>query len=217
MERSDVWFIAVVAATLGFVAGLAWTDFRSDGNPLEAYQTLIVGLAAVAAAYATINAMNRTDDKAQKRHEDLVRLTLRADKIAADRAAYTAPLFRGLAETIAALNREFSRDRIMGSTHVDGAHRAAAVAATLGLLVNSHAISNSNRLFGARMSADYEALLHCMETGNEKGEDVLKRLNNDFNSSVPYVLDLVGQLNTDVRPRSLAFASHLDDLGKAYA
>lgn len=91
MERSDVWFIAVVCAVLGIIVGMAWVDFWNELNPLKEYQTLIAGLAAVAAAFATINTMHRTDEAQAERHRQLVDLTLRPDRLKANRAAYAFP------------------------------------------------------------------------------------------------------------------------------
>ncbi|TGQ69530.1 hypothetical protein EN829_014965 [Mesorhizobium sp. M00.F.Ca.ET.186.01.1.1] len=92
MERRDVWFVAIVCAVLGLIVGMAWVDFWNELNPVKEYQTLIAGLAAVAAAFATINTMHRTDEGQAERHrQKLVDITLRADRLKASRAAFGFP------------------------------------------------------------------------------------------------------------------------------
>ncbi|APO76084.1 hypothetical protein AM571_CH03290 [Rhizobium etli 8C-3] len=65
-------------------------DDRKGGNPwrnaIYDFQTLITGFAAVGAAYATVRAMQKTDKKADKRHRDLMELSLRSDRLKVDRA-----------------------------------------------------------------------------------------------------------------------------------
>ncbi|RWC58899.1 hypothetical protein [Mesorhizobium sp.] len=54
---------------------------------LDRWQTLIAGAFAVAAALFTVGQMQKSDTLQEARHRQLVRLTLRADILSADRAA----------------------------------------------------------------------------------------------------------------------------------
>ncbi|MDX8538802.1 hypothetical protein RFM23_14360 [Mesorhizobium abyssinicae] len=85
MERSDVWFIAVTFGVLGLIVGAALNDFFHEANPLKEYQTLIAGLAAVAAAMATINTMHRTDERQAARHAELMEYTRQPEHLARQR------------------------------------------------------------------------------------------------------------------------------------
>ncbi|MEI8715665.1 hypothetical protein [Mesorhizobium sp. ISC11] len=110
MERSDVWFIAVVAATLGFLAGMAWMDNGHSADKLVTYQTLITGFMAVAAAFITVNAMNRSDQEQRRRHAEQMAHVKEPERLVRRRAAKVYPHFFSylaeIAENIGLLTRE---------------------------------------------------------------------------------------------------------------
>ncbi|KQY21024.1 hypothetical protein [Rhizobium sp. Root483D2] len=61
-------------AMLGGTEGQIWAF-------VEKYQTLIAGVLAVAAAWGTVRQMQRSDLKSDLRHQDLIYLALRADRL----------------------------------------------------------------------------------------------------------------------------------------
>jgi hypothetical protein len=67
------------------------------------YQTLIAGVLAVGAAYATVRQMQRSDIRSDERHEELVRFGLRADKIKVER--FLTPQFSHLERCFAEVAR----------------------------------------------------------------------------------------------------------------
>lgn len=82
----------VAMAAIGIVGFLiiisvygVWTDPNPREHPdpwyvyIERFQTLIGGLAAVGAAFITIQQMRKSDERADKRHEDLMRLQLKGE------------------------------------------------------------------------------------------------------------------------------------------
>ncbi|TAT74815.1 hypothetical protein ELH50_30300 (plasmid) [Rhizobium ruizarguesonis] len=105
-------FMAVLPpALIGGAKGNAW-KFVAD------YQTLITGVAAVLAAYATIRQMERTDARSEQRHRELIELSLRADKLKI--ARLYDPQSRDLADYIEQLSdiREFIIN-LHGSSEMD--------------------------------------------------------------------------------------------------
>lgn len=95
MERSDAWFIAAVAAIMGFLAGMAWMDTGHPAGRLETYQTLITGFLAVAAAFITVNAMKRTDHEQRLRHAEQMDHARRPERLARERVVEIYPTFFG--------------------------------------------------------------------------------------------------------------------------
>jgi hypothetical protein len=85
--KRAVGFALLMIVIIGFVVPVGasgafgnWVQFLRD------FQTLIGGLAAIAAAYITIQQMHISDEKSDKRHSDILRLTLLSDKRRIERA-----------------------------------------------------------------------------------------------------------------------------------
>lgn len=74
-----------VVAFIGFGIAMIWNQECQD---IE-WETLTTGLLAIAAAFITVLGMRETDQKQEKRHEALTRITIRADVQAAQRAAFS--------------------------------------------------------------------------------------------------------------------------------
>ncbi|WP_292452779.1 hypothetical protein [Mesorhizobium sp.] len=91
VERNEVWFIAVVAATMGFLSGMVWMDTGHSAGRLERYQTLITGFLAVGAAFVTVNAMKRTDQEQRLRHAEQMEQAKRPERFARQRIVETYP------------------------------------------------------------------------------------------------------------------------------
>ena len=87
------WLIAAVVAAGLLLPIVFGGERKPDGtggdpwrNAIMDFQTLITGGLAVYAAYATIRQMQNSDKRSDKRHEELVRLSLRAEALEIDRA-----------------------------------------------------------------------------------------------------------------------------------
>lgn len=85
MSQNAKHAIIVAAALMAFMAIVPPEVFGCTDSPLwkfiDKYQTLITGIAAVLGAYATIRQMRKTDAGSEERHQELVELSLRADKL----------------------------------------------------------------------------------------------------------------------------------------
>ncbi|MGN7770770.1 hypothetical protein [Phyllobacterium sp. 22552] len=92
-------FCALTFVAMTFVFEMPWS---SDKFWFYRWQTLIAGILAVLAAGFTIRQMQISDRKQQSRHEDLLNLNLRTDKLLLERAAI--PLTYYLREVISELD-----------------------------------------------------------------------------------------------------------------
>jgi hypothetical protein len=84
---------ALVATVLPAIFGTApeaADGFKHLGDPwhdfVYNYQTLITGVAAVAAAFLTIRQMTLTDESSERRHQELLALSHRGDQMRLERA-----------------------------------------------------------------------------------------------------------------------------------
>lgn len=72
---------------LGMAIGGALSEGLAFEEWLYRWSTLIAGVLAVSAAAITVNAMMATDKRQQRRHEELMKLNLRSERLVAMRAA----------------------------------------------------------------------------------------------------------------------------------
>ncbi|MGO7593764.1 hypothetical protein [Rhizobium leguminosarum] len=84
--------IIVCGFVVAFMATLPPVAFGGPSGALATfinqYQTLITGIAAVGAAYLTVRQMRATDSEAQRRHEEIAQLMIRADKLRIERMLF---------------------------------------------------------------------------------------------------------------------------------
>ena len=77
---------------------------NSDTDPLtlwvKKWETLLAAMIALLAAAFTLSQMRISDEKQEKRHRELVDLSLRADRLRAARAAYLAGHIREVVDAI---------------------------------------------------------------------------------------------------------------------
>jgi hypothetical protein len=93
-DKRWVWWLLTVVVTaavfppviFGHAPGkpdrVGGDDWR---NVIEDFQTLITGIFAVGAAYLTVRQMQASDRKSDRRHQELVSLTLRSDALRVER------------------------------------------------------------------------------------------------------------------------------------
>ncbi|RVG94862.1 hypothetical protein CN221_14900 [Sinorhizobium meliloti] len=87
--------LAVIACVVIFVASISDGEVVSVETWVYRYQALIGGLAAIFAAYFTVAQMRLSDTKSDRRHEDVLALTLRTDALRLDRALGELETLRG--------------------------------------------------------------------------------------------------------------------------
>lgn len=93
LSISEVLRAAEVATllVLGMAIGAAIDSELSMEDWLYRWSTLIAGILAVGAAFITVRAMLHTDIRQQKRHDELMKLNLRAERLIANRASKPWP------------------------------------------------------------------------------------------------------------------------------
>lgn len=223
MERSDVWFIAVVCAVLGIIVGVAWVDFWNEANPIKEYQTLITGLAAVAAAFATINAMQRTEERQAERHVELIRLNLRAERLRALRAANHYPsVFRAIADewekTINDIKNIITTDEVWTSEDTDalGELQQALNAMREDAIVNlrRRAIAEVIDLFDDKAALRHEVLQQYLSDFPNYSARQMLTSNIQVNRLDNWKPFVAFQMSPVVLLRE--FADHLEDLADTY-
>lgn len=82
-------FATVIVVGVLVYEGVNWLVWNSESNPywqfIYDFQTLITGLLAIAAASMTVITMLHTDRMQNKRHKDIIELSMRRDRMAATR------------------------------------------------------------------------------------------------------------------------------------
>ncbi|MER8654397.1 hypothetical protein [Mesorhizobium sp. M0847] len=110
---ADKWLVAasnVVAALFGVFVGLALVDFPGVETWLEHWQTLIAGILAVVAAAVTIRQMQVSDAGQQRRHEHLIRMSMRTETLVVLRAhTILTPTFLRVSEGLLTALRNYEK------------------------------------------------------------------------------------------------------------
>ncbi|RUV03491.1 hypothetical protein EOB36_05895 [Mesorhizobium sp. M6A.T.Cr.TU.017.01.1.1] len=223
MERSEAWFVAITAAVIGFIAGMAWSDLDHQAKWLYDYQTLVTGTLAVAAAFITVNAMNKTEERQQKRHEELMKLSLRPDKMAVDRAAYLQAIFQQLGdETDEFSGRVAHKYAAIGAgTPVDEDLDAAI--AILGKFLEAlemPAITDAAKFFSPRMNGIFaflNAKKRYLRDCYEKLKQVRGVENKEANRSKITLMRRTGTEFGEMSRHLTEFANQLVSLSEEYA
>ena len=165
--KSVAWlgFVAVVGFTIYVTAAVLidWLqsiDWAKDNDFwLYRWQTLIAGLLAVVAATGTIYMMARTDSEQQRRHDDLLGLNLRSDRLRIRRA--TTPtvgeLRWALNETTTLLNDLES----MANPNFDFLDKLAEAFKAIDRAVDRNEIEQAKDLF--------DAFLYSLTSGVQTG------------------------------------------------
>lgn len=217
MERSDVWFIAVVTAAIGFIAGMAWCDFGHQEDWVSNYQTLITGILAVAAAYVTVNAMSRAEDRQQSRHDELLKLSLRADRLRVQRAEYPfADVIDDFSIRISDLIKVMD-DASDSSSIADAFASANEHAIGCKNIFTEGAVEEARVLFGPNMSDSYIFLTRSVKRALHRCDRISQFIAANPGTQIP--LNLFKEIRSeldDIRMEMPRFAAHLRNLAKEY-
>lgn len=110
MARFFVYLCAaVVLVSAGMLIGFLARGDQQFTDWLYRWQTLVTGLAAVSAASATVAAMIWTDQRHQLRHQDVIDLARRPDRLLIERCAVRTFAMREMAK---ALRERAAKDNI---------------------------------------------------------------------------------------------------------
>lgn len=154
---------------------------------LSEFQTLITGLAAVIAASATVYVMIRTDAAQEARHRELVQLTLRSDRLAAERAL--VPQAVELQRIQMAIDSQITRAstyRGAESFRKGSAELAESVNRALALCaktINREAFVDGSRLFDGPLAATTQHFRGNLESRRKRCRDCFGPLNSDSSNA----------------------------------
>ncbi len=219
--KADTWLGLAGNVTwglLGALFGASIAGVHGVGAWLETWQTLIAGFLAVVAGGLTVAGTMWADQRQDSRHNDIQRLTLRADRATAARAAYIAGDFfdlRLLAE-VDELPADAGRERIMAS-NTKLVDRARDWTKDIEGKLKSALITEARPLFDPLTAVHYEQMEGMLKDIKEP----LRLLGN----AIPFAgeeqqLQLrsdVVSLMEDLRIHLEMFADDLAELGKAYS
>jgi len=94
------WIDRGFLLVLGTLVGLFIADTTGAEGWLKEYQTLVTGILAVGAALYTVRQMQSSDEKQEKRHQELIDFNLQPDRRRVAKAAQNADSFRKIATLI---------------------------------------------------------------------------------------------------------------------
>lgn len=147
-----------VLIVIGFCLGGIFSDVSATEQYLSEWQTLIAGILAVAAAAWTVGEMRRNDSMQQQRHEELMLLSLRADRLRAERAAFPyADKLEHASNVIShQVQRLLARRDVSSSRYA--AHDIAEAVHFIIDYLRAEAIIDAKPLFGSTMAFGFASL-----------------------------------------------------------
>jgi hypothetical protein len=157
-------FVVVVvstcyASTLMLVEVFGEINWTSNDLWLYRWQTLIAGALAVLAAIITVRQMKTTDKLQEKRHQDLISLNLRSDRLRIQRAAM--PYARMLRISIDICRKDFTDKESMAKPTLEFLNRV---------------VFNLEELVKAISSEDFEKAIDLFEPDMNHNLKSLKRV-----------------------------------------
>lgn len=147
-----------VLIVIGFCIGGMFSDISATERYLSDWQTLIAGFLAVVAAAWTVGEMRRNDTMQQQRHEELILLNLRADRLRAERAAVPyADRLENASDVISQQVQQLMAHRDVRASRYAAHDIAEAVHFIIDCL-RADAIIDAKPLFGSAMAFDFASL-----------------------------------------------------------
>lgn len=218
--KADTWLgIAgnVTSVLVGAMLGVSIAGAQSVGAWLETWQTLVAGFLAVVAGGLTVAGTMWADQRQDRRHDEIQRLTVRADKASAARAAYLAGDFFDmtyLAE-VDELPADAGREWVMAS-NANLVNRARDWTKDIEGKLKSVLITEARPLFDPLTAVHYEQIEGMLK----EIEDPLRMLQNAIPfQEVEQQLQLRSHLvplMEDIREHLKMFADDLAGLGETY-
>jgi hypothetical protein len=148
---------------IGFFLGMAAAVASGFVEFLGSWQTLLAGVLAVCAALFTVNEMRRNEERQHARHEDLMRLTQRADRLRIDRAAACLvslePQAGFVTEAVTGLEIDDAESLTPPLASTGPARKLIDEVALLARLAKLEDLSACRDLFGGELAAAYDAMI----------------------------------------------------------
>lgn len=153
--------IAVLLLAVGMLLGLAAATDTDAESWLKHWDTLVAGILAVIAAAVTVLTMMKIDAAQQRRHDDLLKMNMRADRLKAERAAAHAP-----AELLRALGAIQGAATLFMEQPTSTGPLETAIQRIRNILI-AETVIDVKPLFGGDLAYDYENALSLLGTVND--------------------------------------------------
>ncbi|TAV99979.1 hypothetical protein ELI24_17110 [Rhizobium ruizarguesonis] len=191
------WGIAImVAATIvvpvvfgepshveGVTGGDSWRNLIYD------FQTLIAGIAAVLAAAFTIRTMEKTDRESERRHRQLMELTLRADRLKVSRSV--KPFLPAIIQAIADVSNFIHPtgiDEIKGvGSQMVYASGVENYTTGLSQILNNPQLNEAYQLFEGKLAIDLEQARQQVAALQSAGRSLFKEIKTKSTAGDPEV------------------------------
>lgn len=214
----------VVLIGIGVCIGGMASDVSSAERSLSDWQTLIAGFFAVAAAAWTVGEMRKQDQSQQARHEELMKLNLRSDRLRVMRAAnpYAAELrARGNDLALAVESLDLALANFSPEAYESLRDNVDRPVRQIAAIIAGIEISDASKLFEADMAYNLKCVRDQMSPlvgALNSANNVLARTQVGSNS--PELRDWVGKLREQAAlmfPRINKVASDLENLSDIYS
>lgn len=211
---------AVTAVVAGIFIGVALTDSTTSEFWLYRYQTIIAGILAIVAAGWTVVEMRRTDQRQQLRHEELMKINLRADRLRARRAAFPYAdliesgcneLDAGLAAFVEAGGLNLGTIQALRNLIITRMKTAEWMA--------SDPVVGAKDMFGSKMSFSAHTVQLVLDTSAVHQNTVLGFADNAWHEPNEYVKNAVDKYmksTEEFSKQAKSFALHLRLLASHY-
>ncbi|MER9757563.1 hypothetical protein NKJ46_29895 [Mesorhizobium sp. M0166] len=221
MERHEAWFVAITSAVIGFIVGMAWSDLNHQARWLYDYQTLFAGALAVAAAFITVNAMNKTEERQQKRHDELIKLNLRSDRLTAERAGYLANYFLGIANDAESAAGNYKKFEVKSPPRPtsEEINKLKIFCDRIELGLEMKAIESGVRLFGPEMTSNLEVMTLMVRNFRPRWvhiKELMGKKTTEAGRSLAHELKTIAIDAVIIQKQVRNFAEGLGDLAKIY-
>lgn len=149
--------VAVVSGSAGYALGLS-KHHGVQAEWLYDYQTLLTGLCAITAAFLTIAVMIFVDRRQGHRHNQVLALNLRKDRLMVERAVPYGVKLISLSQRIPVVMRELHESKKSHEQFSKRIDLLRGIGKEANRLLNSVHLDRANELFDERL---YELLRQC--------------------------------------------------------
>jgi hypothetical protein len=211
----------IVSLVMGIFLGLAISDyFEGSEGWLFRWQTIVAGLLAIVAAGLTMIAMFATDARAGRRHDQVVTLNLRSDRLRIQRLKFGNALDLHLwAREVRKLRNDFV-DRLQPGEGLrmtnDDFRNLESLSGKLDSILKTVDAANASDLFMPSMADDYYYLKLTRDALAQHESFLGNGLEGPVTESIRGRIERIfGMLNDAEHPAD-TFADGLDKLSETY-
>jgi len=184
MKKTD-WLTPINLATatlMGVALGIAIGGVATFHDPLRKWQTLIAGVLAIGAAFLTVAAMFAADRHQQNRHDSLVKLNLRADRLQIERAHDVLWKYENVLPSFSTNLEAFMR-RVNQEPDLSPPPSLQLIKAGLehfGAALNDPMVADAQKLFSANLVQCYRSTMFFCRVGTREDYTLVQIANGQM-------------------------------------